>query len=210
MAKLSKRRGYHHGNLRQALIEAAAELVAENGPHGFAMREAARRAGVSSGAPYKHFADQKALMVAVASEGLRVRNAMMDEAMAACSDPRERFRAMGIAYVTFAVRHPGYFRVMNVAEYADPAASDELAEATRDSRALVDDVLAASRQRGEIYAADQATIFLAAQCLVHGLACMFVDGHMAMAGYGPEQAETVARAVTEVFGHGLIPRADGA
>ena len=92
MAKPSKkRRSYHHGDLRRALMDAAVALCRERGPHGFTMREAARRAGVSSGAPYKHFRDQKELMCAVAAEGMRLRAAAMDAALASASDDGVRY-----------------------------------------------------------------------------------------------------------------------
>jgi AcrR family transcriptional regulator len=204
----TRRRSYHHGDLRRALIQAAVELCEERGPHGFTMREAARRAGVSSGAPYKHFRDQKQLMCEVAAEGMRLRTLAMDAALArAGDDPRDRFRAMGIAYVTFAVANPGYFRVMNTAEYGDPKGSPEMSNAYQESDRLVRDLLRRGHEQGRVRAEDPDAVFLAAQCLVHGLACMFVDGQMALSGYGRDQAEALALVVTEVFGYGLAPRA---
>ena len=67
-----ERRGYHHGNLREALVEAAATLIAEKGPAGFTIAEAARLAGVSPGAPYRHFRDAEALLAAATTTGIQM------------------------------------------------------------------------------------------------------------------------------------------
>ena len=75
---------YHHGDLRRALLDAAMALIEENGgPHGWSLREAARRAGVSPGAPYRHFEDKQALLVALGVEGLERLNALCAEEAAA-------------------------------------------------------------------------------------------------------------------------------
>jgi hypothetical protein len=100
------------------------------------------------------------------------------------------------------VKNPGYFRVMNTAEYGNAEDSPEMELARSETLSLVRDVLR-RRKKGE-GDGDPDAVNLAAQCLVHGLACMFVDGNMALAGYGPEQAEKVAKIVTEVFGYGLF------
>ncbi len=196
VTKVAKKRGFHHGSLRQALIDAAVELVGEHGPHGFNMREAARRAGVSSGAPYRHFEDQTVLMKAVAAEGTRKMLAQMDAAAAAAGDDaRDRFRARGVEYVKFAVANPAYFRVMNIPEYNDPPTTNS----------AVQNILDGPRDRA-VYAADPEVAFLAAQCLVHGLARMFIDGQLMSRRIGPDQVEQIAVAVTEVLDHGLAPR----
>ncbi len=199
--KPSKKRGYHHGNLRRALMDQALELVREGGPHAVTMREAARRIGVSSGAPYKHFADQDELMRALSEEGFERMKAVMDEAVAAAGDDAlERFRAMGIAYVQFAVANPEYFRIMSIPEFVPR----EL-ESRDDYNGAVDHILD-SQRTGRMASEDPQTVMLAAHCLMHGLAHLFVDGYMSVSGIGPDQAETVARAVTEVLGRGLLPR----
>src|SRR5207253_7714818 len=74
------RRGYHHGNLREALIRAALELIAAKGPGGFTFAEAARSAGVSPAAPYRHFRDRDALLADVAREGFARFAAMLETA----------------------------------------------------------------------------------------------------------------------------------
>jgi AcrR family transcriptional regulator len=107
------RKGYHHGNLKEALVAAARDLVAEVGPAGFTINEAARRAGVSAAAPYRHFRDRDALLAAVAREGW---SAFRNHLAAAWGDggptAAEAFARMGDAYLSFARFEPGYYAAM--------------------------------------------------------------------------------------------------
>ncbi len=105
------RRGYHHGNLKEALLEAARLLVAERGPHGFTLAEAARLADVSASAPYRHFRDKDALLAELARRGFEAFGARLKEA-AIGRGVREALAAMGRAYLGFAREQPGYYGAM--------------------------------------------------------------------------------------------------
>lgn len=106
------RDSYHHGALRDALIVAADQILGERGPEGFSLREAARRAGVSAGAPAHHFGSTAGLLTEVAILGFDgLRNALR-EAGEAASTPGARLRAQGVAYVRFALAHRGRFQLM--------------------------------------------------------------------------------------------------
>ena len=109
---LAARRGYHHGNLREALLEAARRLTAERGPHGFTLAEAARLAGVSASAPYRHFRDKEALLAELSQRGFTRFGARLREALAQGRPPREGLAAMGSAYLAFAREEPGYYGAM--------------------------------------------------------------------------------------------------
>jgi AcrR family transcriptional regulator len=107
------RRGYHHGNLREALVEAALDLIAAKGPAGFTFAEAARHAGVSPAAPYRHFRDRDALMADVARRGFE----RFEQQLAAAwdegrPDQRTAFDRLGKAYLAFAREEPAYFSAM--------------------------------------------------------------------------------------------------
>jgi AcrR family transcriptional regulator len=107
------RRGYHHGNLREALIRGALELIAAKGPAGFTVAEAARSAGVSPGAPYRHFRDRDELMADVALRGFerfteRLAHAWNDGR----PDPLRAFENLGRAYLAFAREEPAYYAAM--------------------------------------------------------------------------------------------------
>ncbi len=109
---LGAKRGYHHGNLREALVEAARQLLAERGPEGFTLVDAARLAGVSPAAPYRHFRDREALLAAVAVEGFQDFARRQAGALQGHADPIAAFRAMGLAYLAFAQENPGAYMAM--------------------------------------------------------------------------------------------------
>jgi AcrR family transcriptional regulator len=115
---------YHHGTLREALIEATEGLLAERGADGFSLREVARRAGVSPAAPAHHFGDAAGLLTAVATAGFAGLTDALERGDArGAGDPRAALREQGLAYVRFALRHPGRFRLMfrSQALHAEPA-----------------------------------------------------------------------------------------
>jgi AcrR family transcriptional regulator len=107
------RRGYHHGNLREALIRAALDLIAQKGPGGFTFADAARWAGVSSAAPYRHFRDRDALMADVARRGFERFEAALQQAWNdGKPDPFTAFENVGRAYLAFARDEPAYYQAM--------------------------------------------------------------------------------------------------
>ena len=107
------RRGYHHGNLREALIRAALELIAEKGPAGFTFADAARWAGVSSAAPYRHFRDRQALLADVARRGFELFEQRLNRAWNEGSrDPFAAFENVGRAYLAFAREEPAFYSAM--------------------------------------------------------------------------------------------------
>jgi len=106
------RRGYHHGNLREALLEAARQLVAERGPQGFTLTEAARRAGVSPSAPYRHFRDKEEVLAELCRRGVILFGERLRQAAAGATDPAEALGRMGPVYLAFAREEPGYYATM--------------------------------------------------------------------------------------------------
>lgn len=118
-------RAYHHGNLRRALLDAALAATIEHGSsRDVTLREAARRAGVSHNAPYRHFADREELLAALAEEGFAALDQAMRAARAGIADREARFVATGLAYLRFAHEHPGHMAVMfgpDIAKSVTPA-----------------------------------------------------------------------------------------
>jgi AcrR family transcriptional regulator len=109
----TKRLTYHHGDLRRALLEAALEIVVEHGgPAAVTLREAARRAGVSHNAPYRHFADKGAILAALAEEGFTDLSTALRAARAGIEEAEERFVRTGLGYLRFAHERPGHIAVM--------------------------------------------------------------------------------------------------
>jgi AcrR family transcriptional regulator len=107
------RRGYHHGNLREALVRAALDLIAKKGPAGFTFAEAARWAGVSPAAPYRHFRDRDELISSVALRGFEQFAAALAKAWDdGRPDPMTAFDRLGKAYLAFARSEPAYYSAM--------------------------------------------------------------------------------------------------
>jgi AcrR family transcriptional regulator len=122
-------RGYHHGNLKEALVRAALELIAEKGPAGFTFAEAARWAGVSPAAPYRHFRDRDELMADVARRGFELFESALRSAWdGGKPDPSEAFERLGKAYLKFANAEPAYYSAMFEAG-VPPDTDPELREA---------------------------------------------------------------------------------
>lgn len=108
-----KQRGYHHGNLKQALMAAALDLIAEKGPAGFNFAEAARQAGVSAAAPYRHFRDREALIADVARAGFELfADSLSKAGNAEPADPLTALQNIGKAYLEFARMQPAYYSAM--------------------------------------------------------------------------------------------------
>ena len=106
-------RGYHHGNLKEALIRAALELIAKKGPAGFTFAEAARWAGVSPAAPYRHFRDRDELLASVALRGFQQFEAALTQAWDdGRPNPFAAFHRLGKAYLAFARSEPAYYSAM--------------------------------------------------------------------------------------------------
>jgi AcrR family transcriptional regulator len=112
-AAAAARRGYHHGALKDALVEAARSLIAERGSAGFTLAEAAKRAGVTAAAPYRHFNDRNALLGELARRGFEAFGARLREAWGeGRPDPIVALWRMGEAYLDFARREPGLYGAM--------------------------------------------------------------------------------------------------
>jgi AcrR family transcriptional regulator len=106
-------RGYHHGNLREALVQAALGLIAEKGPTGFTFAEAARSAGVSPAAPYRHFRDRDELLSDIAMRGFEMFAVALEKAWnGGGPDTQAAFERVGRAYLAFARAEPSYYSAM--------------------------------------------------------------------------------------------------
>ena len=170
---------YHHGDLRHALLKGALELLAEGGPSHLTLRGAARRAGVSVAAPYRHFTDKRALLAAVAEDGFLAMQRACDDAIASGDDDViARFWRHGMAYVRFAVENPAQYRVMFGPELADKRVYDDLYRAARAAFGSLEASLALCAEAGLFDAGEIELRAMRAWALVHGLASLFLDGQL--------------------------------
>ena len=131
------RRSYHHGNLSEALIQAALDLIAEYGPAGFSFAEVTRAVGVSAAAPYRHFRDRDALMADIARRGFdKFAEALSEAWRDGQPEPLSAFKAVGHAYLAFAREEPAYFAAMFEARLPTDT-NRELAKATERAFAVL-------------------------------------------------------------------------
>src|SRR5882724_4588757 len=171
-------RGYHHGNLRQALIDAALELVAEGGGEAVSVREAARRAGVSAGAPFRHFPTRSALMTAVAEESMRRFKSEIDRALAQspAERPLERLRAIARAYLRWALRNPAYFEVHSTQRLFDFDRATSLHADDNEIRGVIRKTVKDAADAGLLRSNDLGLVQIAGRAMVYGFARMKIDG----------------------------------
>jgi AcrR family transcriptional regulator len=172
------RRPYHHGNLRRALLDEALATIRAQGVEALTLREIGARVGVSRTALYRHFADKRALLAVVATEGFRT---LRQELVAAWDDGGRTpvaFEAMGVAYVGFSVANPSHYRVMFGGFFDTTDCDPDLAvEASGAFQALVD-ALATLQRDGIVRADDTALMARFVWAVVHGIAMLGIDGQL--------------------------------
>ena len=200
---------YHHGDLRNALIEAGVRLIGEKGPGGFSLREAARAAGVSHTAPYRHFADRQALLEAVAADGfLALAEAMEKAAADNPGDPVTQLRQAGRSYIVLAVRNPEKTMLMfgGVVDFSD--CGDELRDAGRRAFEGLYNIVENGRRAGIYGERDSMTLSLSVWSHVHGLSMLYTGGQLGPSTEIPDEKGLLemAEAIGEILWNGLIDK----
>src|SRR5271169_2985539 len=168
-------RPYHHGNLRETLLQGALQAISELGLVAFTLREVARRAGVSHNAPYRHFRDKDALLAAVAAQGFRELTRAMQEAVEPQSNALDKLKQSGLAYVAFAIRRPEHFTVMfdaPVIASKDP----EYLQASQEAFHTLVNYIRNCQEESQLPAGNTLERALYAWSLVHGIAKLAVAG----------------------------------
>jgi AcrR family transcriptional regulator len=179
---------YHHGDLRSALVDAAIDVIAERGARGFSLAEASRRLGVTTAAPYRHFADRDELLATVAVRALSVFAAMLADAADAAEAPAQRLAAMAGAYVRFAAQErPLFDTIFNSG--LDKSRYPELQRAWEP----VDTLLAVVLEVCDGDAAEADALADAVEASAHGYATLLIDGEY---GEGPDTVNAAAAKAT--------------
>lgn len=197
-------RPYHHGNLRDALVEASLAILVDEGIAALTLRSAARRVGVSHAAPKNHFGDLRGLLAAVAAEGFR----RLAVAMQAPDDDdtAARLIAIGRAYVGFAQSSPGHFRAMFHPALGPREPGSELELASTAALGVLVDAVAEAQRAGRVQAGDTMQKSLAAWSMVHGLSTLLVDGHLANKGLAHD-GDALAKSFGELLWVGIAATA---
>ena len=196
-------RGYHHGNLKEALVRAALALIAEKGPAGFTFADAARWAGVSPAAPYRHYRDRDELLADVARHGFeKFEQRLLQAWDDGKPDPKAAFERLGKAYLAFARAEPAFYSAMFEAGVR--------ADATPELRAAGDRAFAIVRNACEALAAllpqgkrpPALMMALHIWALSHGIASLFARGDGAQRSL-PMSPEDLLEAGVLVYLSGL-------
>jgi AcrR family transcriptional regulator len=189
---------YHHGDLRAALIRATDEILVEVGVNGFTLREAARRAGVSAAAPAHHFGSSAGLLSEVAALGFEQLTEYLQ--VPAGRTPTQRLRKQGLAYVRFALDHPGRFELMFRHHLLNP--EHEVLKAAGD-RAMqqLEDTIRAIRKipSGKSLKPVDRAAMLAVWSMVHGFAHLALDGKMAHLEAGASHQDLLAKLLPSIL-----------
>ncbi len=186
---------YHHGDLKNALLDAARDLASEGSVDGFTLREVARRAGVSPAAPYHHFADKNDLVRQLAIRAFDTMRQTLQTAADGTADADQQLEAMGVAYLHFAFTHAAEFRFMFKRELcAAPGQPDPLEVAGQAARAVLVSAVENAQASQTIRAGDPQAIVLTIWSAIHGLSGILLEtpsGKNATL----EVAETMAKTV---------------
>jgi AcrR family transcriptional regulator len=205
------RKPYHHGSLHAALVEASIALAREGGPDRVILREAARAAGVSHSAAYRHFADREALLAEVSQFARNELAAQMRRRVNRAKDPRRRLRAVGTAYIDFALTEPGLFRTAFTSHPATARdTEDDRATGREDpshTTAIADpfdilgQVLDEAQAAGLLDPRRRPGAEIAAWSAVHGLAGLLLDGPLPTSAAGIKFSR---RQVMDLIERGLL------
>lgn len=200
---------YHHGNLPEALVAATIAIIEERGVEHVSIREAARRAGASPAAPFRHFANKTALLTAVADQAMdRLKNAVEWAIAAAAHEaPLQRLEALGSAYLQWALDNPTHFQIISSRSLIDVASSERIGPANSAIRALMVGMLEEGREDGSLDPdLDIDHVVLMTRAFGYGLARMAIDGHLAEWHPSEPVADAVPKALA-LFMSLLRPKA---
>lgn len=198
-------RAYHHGDLRNTLIQLGTVMLLESGEAALSLRKLAQRAGVSHNAPYQHFADKDALIAAIAEEGFRILGTAIDKNLPA-SDSQQvaeaRLMAVGRAYVDFALAHPAHLQVMfssfPSAQY--PSLVQQSTQTLARLVVLLQDIGA----QGHLRDASTEDAALAVWMLLHGLSAILIADKIPAALRQDRSAPELTDTFVRMLCHGLL------
>ena len=174
------RTGYHHGNLVDAMLLATISLIEEKGVEAVSIREAAKRAGVSPGAPFRHFANKTALLTAVAEQAMSRLTEAVRRALAEVDDPDpiKGLQAIACGYLNWAFENPTHFQIISSRTLIDFHGSSRLVSENAAIRDLMAELIAQSKAQGRLAPGiAPEDLMLSARAYFYGLVRMYIDGH---------------------------------
>ena len=176
---MPKKKNYHHGDLKNALIKAGVEILAKDGVIGLSLRKVAARAGVSHTAPYSHFVDKQALIAAISTEGFR----QLYEQMSAVAEeyktkPSMQLIEVGWAYVQFALDDRDRFKVMFSGILEKEKIYPEFVTESQRNFQLVKMVVEANQAAGVLRSGPSDLVALSAWAIIHGFSMLLLEGQI--------------------------------
>ncbi|WP_433634361.1 TetR/AcrR family transcriptional regulator [Nocardia sp. CA-120079] len=201
------RTSYHHGALRDTLLAACLRLIETEGLAAVSLRRVAREAGVSTGAPYHHFADRSALLAALSTQGFRQLGSDLAAARAAARTPLQALTALAETYVRFSQENPGYFRLMFRPELSQPDKHPDAGAAGDAAFDVLADTIAEAVAAGLLPADKADTLAVMWWSLAHGMASLWLDGQLEkrsiqLGTTAPTLVEDIMRTFTALVGPG--------
>lgn len=205
----TEKRPYHHGDLAAALKEAALGLIAEKGVSGFNLRDAARAAGVSHAAPYRHFADRDELLAAIAEDGFRgILEAFVEAAEKHPGDPLARFLEIGGTFMLYGISHPEHFRLMYGPSSPDRDRYPAIRELDLASYQLAIDAIADAQREGTLREGNPRELGALSFAILYGATSAYLDGQLGRMGFADADVEKVLLETGNIALEGLLPRSD--
>jgi len=205
MKSTSAKGAYHHGNLRQVLLDEALAALRKHGAENLSLRDLARAIGVSQAAPYRHFPDKDSLLAQIAAQGYgelaRAMRAASDQARSAGTSG---LQAAGVSYVHFALRHPEQYRLMFGSYRIDQARHIDLVRAANDAYGVLLETVQEGVESAELRDEPVEIVAAAAWSIVHGLASLIIDDKLG--AKGSRDVTAIAGRVTGLLINGLARR----
>ncbi len=174
-----RQKKYHHGDLKNAIIKAGMEILAQQGVDGLSMRKVAKKAGVSYAAPYAHFADKQAIIAAISTEGFqRLYEQVYAAAEAHTADPSQQLIEVAWAYVQFALNEPDYFKITFSGILQQEKDYPDFVAISQKNFGLVVTVVQACQAAGVLRPGPADLMAVSTWSLVHGFVALALDGQI--------------------------------
>lgn len=173
--RAEKKTAYHHGDLRRAILEATTDMIDDEGLDSVSLRGVARQLNVSEAAPYHHFDSKQDLLAALAAEAYRGFRYALESAIAKETDPFERLKALGRAYIAYGLEKRGRYRLMFGSHMVDLAAYEEVVDAGRPTRKILTDVVTECLGSSS---SDVETVENVSWALMHGITSLIGEAEI--------------------------------
>lgn len=194
---------YHHGDLHNALVDAAIALIRQDGPNALSLRAVARQAGVSHTAPYRHFADKHALLETIALGGFRELSRAMKSAAENYADPLQQIIHAGEAYIRLATQNPEVTQIMFGGFLEVQRCGEALQQESEQAFAGLLAIIEKGKRSGQLKPMDTEVLALATWSLAHGFAMLVAAGQLAHKVRDSAEVQALSQSLGELLVNGI-------